>query len=73
MTDCAYCGCEVAAHDPVAVYKTGEDGEGAADDGGATDGRESLVGEFCNWGCLAAYAQESDVATGTSCNWTPAG
>jgi hypothetical protein len=58
MTDCTYCGCEVEAHDPVAVYETA----GSSDE---------LAGEFCNWGCLAAYATESDVASGTSCNWTP--
>lgn len=31
----------------------------------------ALAGAFCNWGCLSAYATESDVATGTTCNWTP--
>jgi len=61
MTGCAYCGCEVEAHDPVAVYESGDDAEG----------RGSLAGEFCNWGCLAAYVDEEDVATGTTCNWTP--
>lgn len=64
MTDCTYCGCEVEAHDPVAVYET-------AVDGGDDVDRDVLAGEFCNWGCLSAYAAESDVATGTSCNWSP--
>jgi hypothetical protein len=66
MTDCTYCGCEVEAHDPLAVYETGD---GDSDGDGPESG--TLAGEFCNWGCLAAYVAESDVATGTSCNWTP--
>jgi len=59
VTDCTYCGCEVEAHDPLAVYET--------DDG---DGPGALAGEFCNWGCLGAYVDDSDVATDTTCNWT---
>jgi len=51
--------------------------DGAASDGvdgsesEAVDGPVSLESEFCNWGCLSAYATESGVATGTTCNWRP--
>lgn len=62
MTDCTYCGCEVEAHDPVVVHERAP---------GDVDAAGSPAGAFCNWGCLSAHATESDVATGTTCNWTP--
>jgi hypothetical protein len=62
MTECTYCGCEVEAHDPVVVYES--------DPAAVGDGTAS-AGEFCNWGCLAAFVDESDVTAGTSCNWSP--
>lgn len=64
MTDCTYCGCEVEAHDPVVVHERAPDAAGDSDADAPADA-------FCNWGCLSAYASESDVATGTACNWTP--
>ncbi|MFC6951925.1 hypothetical protein [Halorubellus litoreus] len=62
MTECTYCGCEVEAHDPVVVFESAPD---------AVDARDGSEFAFCNWGCLSAYSTESDVATGTTCNWTP--
>jgi hypothetical protein len=59
MTDCAYCGCEVEAHDPVYVDET-EGGERVA------------AGAYCNYGCLFAHIEDEGLATGTTCNWDPA-
>lgn len=53
---CTYCGCDVAAHDPVAVYE-GVDGSGSPD------------ARFCNYGCLAAHVEEAGLTEGTSCRW----
>jgi hypothetical protein len=53
MTDCAYCGCDVTAHDPVVVFE-----------GLDTDGRGT---PFCNYGCLAAFVDAEGLTTGTTC------
>ncbi|NHN42085.1 hypothetical protein G9C85_10655 [Halorubellus sp. JP-L1] len=70
MTACTYCGCDVEAHDPVVVYEREPDAveESASV---ALEGDESPAGTFCNWGCVSAYARQSDVATETTCNWPP--
>ena len=50
--DCTYCGCDVTAHDPVYVREGVE--------------RED-AGQFCNYGCLAAYLDSEDLTVGTTC------
>lgn len=57
MTACAYCGCEVEAHDPVYVAE----GDPAAE-----------PTPFCNYACLAQHVEAEDLTTGTTCNWEPA-
>jgi hypothetical protein len=52
MTDCAYCGCDATAHDPVYVREGGTHEETA----------------FCNYGCLAAHVEAEGLAVGTTCN-----
>ena len=54
MIDCAYCGCDVAAHDPVVVS------EGLDAD--------ALERAFCNYGCLAAFVDAEGLVTGTVCH-----
>lgn len=56
MSDCDYCGCDVTAHDPVFVA------EGVDRDPG---------GQFCNYGCLAAYIEAQRLATGSTCRIDP--
>lgn len=56
MTDCAYCGCEAEAHDPVYVTEGDPDGEPTA---------------YCNYGCLRAHIDDASLAEGTTCNWNP--
>lgn len=56
MNDCDYCGCDVTAHDPVFVA------EGVDRDPG---------GQFCNYGCLAAYVEAEGLATGSTCRIDP--
>lgn len=51
-TDCTYCGCDVTAHDPVYVQE-------------GTDREEA--GQFCNYGCLAAYVDAEGLTVGTTC------
>ncbi|MEZ3145008.1 hypothetical protein [Halobaculum sp. MBLA0143] len=53
MTDCAYCGCEVEAHDPVYV----SEGE-----------PEATATPYCNYGCLAAHVEADGLAVGTTCS-----
>ena len=57
MRACTYCGCDVDAHDPVCVRECAPDGE--------------RLGQFCNYGCLAAHIDAADLAVGTSCTWSP--
>ena len=54
MTDCAYCGCDVHAHDPVFVS------EGSPGDG-------SDVAGFCNYACLVAHVEAAGLTTGATC------
>lgn len=55
---CTYCGCDVAAHDPVCVCE-------------CADGtRSEVTARFCNYGCLRAHIDEEGLADGTSCNWS---
>jgi hypothetical protein len=54
MTDCAYCGCDVTAHDPVVVSE------------GLGTERED-AGRFCNYGCLVAHVEREGLATGATC------
>ncbi|WP_201289624.1 hypothetical protein [Halobaculum saliterrae] len=51
-SDCAYCGCDVTAHDPVYVR---EDGSGTET-------------PYCNYGCLSAHIEEEGLALGTTCS-----
>jgi hypothetical protein len=53
-SECAYCGCDVTAHDPVYV----EEARGS--------GRVE-TGRFCNYGCLAAHVDAEGLAVGTTC------
>lgn len=54
VTDCTYCGQTVEAHDPVFVSEDGDDGRVSA-------------GQFCNYACLSAYIEETDLADGACC------
>lgn len=58
VTDCTYCGSAVEAHDPVYVDEV-------------ADGERTTTGRFCNYACLAAYVEETGLATGASCRWEP--
>lgn len=55
MTTCAYCGCDVAAHDPVYVDAV-------------SDGERVEAGAYCNYACLAAHIDEAELAAGATCN-----
>ncbi|MFC7202510.1 hypothetical protein ACFQJC_03220 [Haloferax namakaokahaiae] len=52
--ECTYCGCDIERHDPVFVN------EGA-------NQRDNQTGQFCNYGCLAAYFEREELAIGTTC------
>jgi len=54
MDACTYCGCDVTAHDPVSVA------EGTGDE-------RVVVGQFCNYGCLAAHIEVEGLTDGTVC------
>lgn len=59
MPDCAYCGCDVANHDPVCVCT-------------CSDGTDDEIDyRFCNFGCLSAYIEDDELTTGTACEWSP--
>lgn len=54
VTDCAYCGCDVYAHEPVFVEEL--------------DGDERVeAGAFCNYACLAAYIDAEMLTAGATC------
>lgn len=53
VTDCAYCGCEVEAHDPVYVSEREP---------------EATATPYCNYGCLAAHVEADGLAVGTTCS-----
>jgi hypothetical protein len=50
---CAYCGCDVVAHDPVSVV------EGTADE---------TARRYCNYGCLVAHVEAEHLAAGATCS-----
>jgi hypothetical protein len=54
VTDCTYCGQSIEAHEPVFVARQ-EDGERVS------------AGQFCNYACLSAHIDETDLADGACC------
>jgi len=56
---CAYCGSRIFDHDPICVRDC-EDGCGSP-------------AYFCNYACLSVYIDESGLAAGDACEWTPGG
>lgn len=81
-TECAYCGCDVTAHDPVSVREWNGDGSTGADSSGDGSARDGSTGEepdgaegketpFCNYGCLTAHVEERGLALGTTCSLEP--
>lgn len=52
--NCTYCGEDLAAYDPVFVERE-------------RDGERTEAGAFCNYGCLSAWLDETDAATGACC------
>lgn len=54
VTDCTYCESAVEAHDPVFVYEE-------------RDGERVEAGQFCNYACLSAHVDESNLADGACC------
>ena len=54
---CAYCGSRVFDHDPICVRDC-DDGCGSAT-------------YFCNYACLSAHVDESDLIAGNACEWSP--
>ncbi|WP_435126259.1 hypothetical protein [Halobaculum sp. D14] len=56
-TACAYCGCDVTAHDPVYVREADDDPDEET--------------PFCNYGCLAAHVDAEGLAVGTTCSVEP--
>ena len=68
MTDCTYCGCAVEAHDPVFVYEEREDADEDEDEReDAAENERVLAGQFCNYACLSAHVEESNLADGAIC------
>jgi hypothetical protein len=56
--DCVYCGSDLSAYEPIHVEET--------------DGDERIeVGSFCNYGCLSAHIEESELVYGSACEWSP--
>lgn len=54
LVNCTYCGEALAAYDPVFVERE-------------RDGERTAEGAFCNYGCLSAWLDETDAATGACC------
>lgn len=54
---CAYCDSRIFDHDPICVRDC------TAECGSPT--------YFCNYACLSAYIDESDLTTGAACSWSP--
>lgn len=57
-TECAYCGSDVARHDPVVVTE-----------GAVADADRSRP--FCNYACLAASIEAEGLTDGAACEWNP--
>ena len=58
MTECTYCGSDLASYDPVFVEEE-------------TDGDRVSVGEFCNYACLSAHIDEEGLTESAACAWEP--
>lgn len=56
MADCTFCGRPVETHDPLYLSET--------------PGGEP-TSQFCNYGCLSAHIDATDLATGSACEWSP--
>jgi len=54
---CGYCGSDIFAHDPICVRE-------------CTDNCGS-PSYFCIYGCLPAYTDENELASGDAFGWTP--
>nr|WP_272904905.1 hypothetical protein [Halobacterium sp. TGN-42-S1] len=54
LVNCTYCGEGLAAYDPVFVDRE-------------RDGERTEEGAFCNYGCLSAWLDETEAATGACC------
>ncbi|WP_410766663.1 hypothetical protein [Haloferax sp. DFSO60] len=52
--DCTYCGCDIERHDPVFVNE-------------GTNQPDDQSGQFCNYGCLAAYIEREGLTIGATC------
>jgi len=52
--NCTYCGEDLAVYDPVFVERE-------------RDGERAREGAFCNYGCLSAWVEETEAATGACC------
>lgn len=54
MAECTYCGQDLEPYDTVVVERE-------------TDDARTREGAFCNFGCLTAWLDETDAATGSCC------
>lgn len=54
LVNCTYCGEDLAAYDPVFVDRERDD-------------ERTEEGAFCNYGCLSAWLDETEAATGACC------
>ena len=52
--NCTYCDENLATYDPVFVERE-------------CDGERTNEGAFCNYGCLSAWVDETEAATGACC------
>jgi len=57
--DCAFCGSDVARHDPVCVCECK----------GGTGSEAGM--RFCNYACLREYIDAEELMTGDCCKWIP--
>lgn len=58
MTECTYCGSDLASYDSVFVAEE-------------TDGKRIRAGQFCNYACLSAHIDAEGLTEGTACAWEP--
>ncbi len=54
---CAYCEARIFDHEPIRVRD-------------CTDDCRSPT-YFCNYTCLSAYVEETDLTAGDACEWSP--